>query len=114
MARFDELFIEQNASFEYVVSFENNTGGAFDLTSYDAKAQLRRSYKSSSTVDFTASYPEGRSTGKIKISLTPEQTASLKHGSYVWDIIIEGSGGDSYRIVEGVAYIEPGVTALTA
>tara|TARA_R100001377_G_C3173759_1_gene104037 strand:+ start:571 stop:912 length:342 start_codon:yes stop_codon:yes gene_type:complete len=113
MAQIEELFIEQNSSFEYMVEIDNNVGGDFDLTSYIAKAQLRRSYKTSSKIDFGVSYFGNPSLGKIKVALTPTQTGALKHGSYVWDIIVEGAGGDAYRIVEGVAYVEPGVTALS-
>lgn len=113
MAQIEELYIDQNSSFEYLVEIDNPTGGNFDLTSYPAKAQLRRSYKTTSKVDFAVSYLGDPSLGQIKVALTPAQTGALKHGSYVWDIIIEGAGGDAYRVVEGIAYVEPGVTALS-
>lgn len=109
MAQYEELYIDQGSTFQYVVTLANPAGGSFDLTSYTARAQLRRSYKSVSAVDFTISYPD-RPGGKIQIYLTDEQTRALKLGNYVFDIIIESSTGEIYRVIEGIAFISPGVT----
>lgn len=109
MAQYEELYIDQGSTFQYKVTLSNPLGGAFDLTSYDARAQLRRSYKSSSAVDFTISYPD-RAGGEIQLYLTDEATKSLKSGHYVFDVIIESSGNEIYRVIEGIALVDPGVS----
>lgn len=109
MAQYEELYIEQGSTFQYIITLANPAGGAFNLTSYTARSQLRRSYKSVSAVDFTITYPD-RAGGQIQLNLTDENTALLKHGNYVFDVIIESSSGEIYRVIEGIAFVNPGVT----
>lgn len=110
MAQYDELYIDQGSTFDYTIEMDNPLGGDFNLTSYDVRASLRRSYKSLTATPFVVSFPEGRSAGKIKLSLTDETAELLKHGHYVFDVIIESSSGEIYRVVEGIAFINPRVT----
>ena len=110
MAQYDELYIDQGSTFDYTIELDNPLGGDFDLTSYDVRASPRRSYKSSTATDFTVTFPDGKSAGKIKLSLTDETSYALKHGHYVFDVIIESSSGEIYRVVEGIAFINPAVT----
>jgi hypothetical protein len=110
MAQYDELYIDQGSTFDYTIELDNPLGGDFNLTSYDVRASLRRSYKSSVATSFVISFPEGKSAGRIKLNLTDESTETLKHGHYVFDVIVESSGGEIYRVVEGIAFINPRVT----
>jgi hypothetical protein len=109
MAQYEELYIEQGSTFQYIITLSNPSGGAFDLTSYTARSQLKRSYKSVSAIDFTITYPN-RTGGQIQLNLTDEITALLKYGNYVFDVVIESSSGEIYRVIEGIAFVDPGVT----
>jgi hypothetical protein len=109
MAQYEELYIEQGSTFQYSITLSNPAGGSFDLTSYTVRSQLRRSYKSVTAVDFVITYPN-RAGGQILLNLTDESTAALKHGNYVFDVIIESASGEIYRVIEGIAFVDPGVT----
>ena len=70
---------------------------------------VRRTYKSSTKIDFTTSIPDP-SSGEIKIQLDSATTTAMKAGRYVYDIEITSSGGAVSRVVEGQLEVNPGVT----
>ena len=51
--------------------------------------------------------------GEIVIALTAAQTSVLKEGRYVYDVmLISNTDGKVYRVVEGMALVNPGVTDM--
>jgi hypothetical protein len=108
------IVIEQGFTFNNTFEFESiNTNAELDLVGYGVTAQLRKNYSSSNAVSFACTIVGG-STGKIKISLTDEQTAQLKPGRYVYDVAIQDGGfsseNDKQKVVEGMALVRAGVT----
>ena len=69
MAQYEELYIEQGSTFQYSITLSNPAGGSFDLTSYTVRSQLRRGYKSVSSIDFVIRCPN-RGDGEILLNLT--------------------------------------------
>ena len=109
MAIIANLFIDQGTDFTVTVDVSDATGGILDLTGYSAAAQIRKTYGSSSKVDFSTSTGTP-SQGKVTMSLTDAQTSALESGGYVYDLNITSGGGVTTRVVEGQAIITPGVT----
>lgn len=109
MAIIANLFIDQGTDFTVTVDVSDATGGILDLTGYSAAAQIRKTYGSSSKVDFSTSTGTP-SQGKVTMSLTDAQTSALESGRYVYDLNITSGGGVTTRVVEGQAIITPGVT----
>jgi hypothetical protein len=108
MAVYANLSIDQGSSFSSTVSVEDQAGLTFNLTSYTARGQLRKSYSSTTYTPFTVAIPSP-ATGKIEISLSSTQTAALKPGRYVYDVeIVQGSLVN--RVVEGQIEVTPRVT----
>lgn len=110
MATISNIFINQHADFSTTVTISDSTGSALDLTSYTAIAQIRKTYESTSATGFTATFDSDRTTGKITLSLTDTQTATLESGRYVYDLLITGVSGDKTRVVEGIATVNPSVS----
>ena len=110
MALYEELQIDQASTFEYTVTLSNPNGTGFDLTSYTATGRLKRSYSSSTAVDFNISYSTPATDGKVRLYLSDETTAAMKAGHYVWDVVIENASGEKFRVIEGIAEVNPGVT----
>ena len=79
------------------------------MTQYDISAQMRKHAVSSVKTEFATSI-EDASQGKFALSLTSEQTTSLKPGRYVYDLMVTDGSGSKSRIVEGQATVTPGVT----
>jgi hypothetical protein len=98
------LFIDQGSSFSYSLTANIPVGCT------TVNGQLRRSYYSSSYVNFTCSLTAGTGgTGSVTISLGATTSAALKPGRYVWDL--EASYGlTTTRLRQGTAYVDPEVT----
>ena len=111
MATISNIFIDCGADYSTTVSVTDSTGSALDLTNYTAAAQIRKKYESASaTVAFTVAFNSDRTTGKLDISLTGAQTASISHGRYVYDVLITSGASAKTRVVEGIATFNPRVT----
>src|SRR5210317_282250 len=104
------LYIDQGSTFSTTVFVKNDDETAFDLTAYTAAGQIRKSYSSSTKVDFTLEIANPASLGQINLSLTPTQTSTLEEGRYVYDIEVTSSGDVITRVVEGLVTVSPQVT----
>lgn len=108
MASYSNLVVEQGATFTASVILNDNTGSAQNLQGYTANSQMRKSYYSSNATTFTAAITDA-SNGEITISLTAAQTANVKAGRYVYDLIVSNSVVTT-RVVEGIVTVYPEVT----
>jgi len=107
MAIYANLTADQGSTFESSVDVTGADGLALDLTTYTVRAQVRKSYNSSTSVDFITTKD---SSGNISLSLSATQTGNMKAGRYVYDVEIESSSGTVSRVLEGQLEITPRVT----
>jgi hypothetical protein len=108
MATISNLYIDQGTNFSSVINVSNDDGSAFDLTSYTVKAQIRKTYTSSTAINFTTSIPGA---GQLQIALDDSVTAGIKAGRYVYDVVISNTDlSNTLRISEGILTINPGVS----
>lgn len=108
MASYSNLVVEQGATFTASVILNDNTGSAQNLTGYTANSQMRKSYYSSNSVVFSAAITD-TANGEITLSLTAAQTANVKSGRYVYDLIVSNTVVTT-RVVEGIVTVYPRVT----
>ena len=108
MAQIQNIFIDQGTTFSLSLAVNDQSGDLKDLTGYTVAAQMRKSYYTTTSTNFTAtvSLPED---GEVTISLTAVQTSAIKAGRYVYDIEITGDG-ETLRVLEGIVVINPEVT----
>jgi hypothetical protein len=109
MALYSDLYVDQGSYFSTVINVGTLGAADLDLNDYTARGRIKKSYTSSSSVDFIAEIinPEA---GQIAISLESETTAAMKHGRYLFDIEIVNTANDRVtRILEGQIEIMPGV-----
>lgn len=104
------LYIDQGSDYTTTVTINDSAGSPLDLTNYTSTAQIRKTYSSSTSVDFTVTFDSDRATGKITLSLTNSQTSAIKSGLYVYDVLISDINSKKTRVVEGTANISPMVT----
>ncbi len=107
MATVNNIYLDQGTTFDFSFNLTNVDGTAKNLTNYTIFAQIRRSYYSSTKVDFTTAKVSLE--GEITISLTANQTAALKSGRYVYDVEIQ-SNQETLRVLEGILTVNPEVT----
>ena len=107
MATYANLFIDQGSDFSFTLDL-STTVGLLDLTSYTARGQIRKSYTSSTSLDFDISI----NVSELECSLTSAQTSLLKYGRYVYDIEILSSDDPAVvtRVVEGQDDVTPRVS----
>jgi hypothetical protein len=108
MAIYANLTVDQGSDFSSVVTVTDSDDQLVDLTNYTYRGQIRKSYTSSTAINFviTANTPAN---GELTITLTSSQTAVMKSGRYVYDVEIE-SGNVVTRVVEGQLEVTPRVT----
>jgi len=110
MAAAHNLYIDQGTDFNAQITIYNDNNSPWDLTGYTGTAKIRKSYYSSTSVDFTVSFATVRTTGTIILDLTSSQTTNMEHGRYVYDVVITNGAGKKTRVIEGIVTINPGVT----
>lgn len=108
MATKANLFIDQGATFETVLTLTDEDGNILDLSSSNAASQMRKSYSSSLAAQFSTSI--NVSAGEITLSLSANQTGNLVAGRYVYDVELTDAANSVTRIVEGIVTINPQVT----
>lgn len=108
MATYSNIFIDQGSNFNTSIDLSDSTD--LDLTNYTAAGTIAKSYDGTTKATFTTSVDSENQT--VTISLSASQTASLKPGRYVYDVIIVSPDDPAAvtRILEGQIDVTPGVT----
>ena len=110
MAILSNLSIDQGADYSAEVVVEDAAGNVANLTGYTVAGQIRKSYSSSTAVDFGATVSNATN-GEITITLSNSVTNGMKAGRYVYDVeITKTSSGEKTRVIEGQVTVTPGVT----
>jgi len=104
------LLIYQGADFTIDFSVENDNGTEFNLSGYSAACKIKNHYTSSSAVTVTTAIITPETAGRIQLSLNNSQTAAMKSGRYVYDVVITAPSGLKTRVLEGTVSVLEGVT----
>jgi hypothetical protein len=111
MAGYVELFVDQGATFNSVINLADDTTNAnINIYGYTVTSQLRRSYYSANASANVTCLITDPDNGEITLSLTAGETANLKAGRYLFDVMLESDIGTMQRALEGIINIYPGVT----
>lgn len=111
MAIISNLTVDQGSTFSATVDVTDTSGNPTNLTGYSVAGQVRKSYSSSTAIDFVSSITDGAN-GVVSISLSDTVTNNMKAGRYVYDVEILSSGGTRTRVLEGQLEVTPGVTQI--
>jgi hypothetical protein len=104
------LTINGGTDFSQIFTLESgSTNSVLNLVGYQISSQMRKHPGATGVTTFTSSIYNA-SNGQIKIGLSTSQTASLKPGRYVYDIVITDTSNVTSRVVEGMALVSQGVT----
>lgn len=109
MAEYVEITIDQGAEFTTTVTVSDSSGNPVDLSDYTGKAQIRKSYYSTTAYDFAVTIPYPTS-GEMVIAMSSANTSNISPGRYVYDVIIIDNQNEVTRLFEGTAAVTPGVT----
>ncbi len=103
------LRIPQRATLEEAITLKAG-GLPVNLTGYTVLARIwRDEQRQHKIIDLTVEYVN-RVTGRIKLSLTREQTRGIYRGGF-WDLLVIEPGGAADYWLEGPAGLDVGLTA---
>lgn len=107
----NNLVLNAGTDFNQTFTLEaTETNSVLDLTNYTVASKMRKWAGSSSAISFVADILSPKSNGKISIGLTSGQTAELKPGRYIYDIVIIDNQNIKSKVVEGMVLVREGVT----
>jgi hypothetical protein len=108
MATYSNIFIDQGSNFNTSIDLSDSTD--LNLTNYTAAGTVAKSYDGTTKATFSTNIDSESST--VSIFLNASQTAGLKPGRYVYDVIIVSPDSPAIvtRILEGQIDVTPGVT----
>lgn len=109
MAAYSNIYIDQGSTYASVIDVKDSNGMPFNLSGYTSRGQIRKSYSSSTAINFATSI-NLPTQGKVGISLTAAQTRAMKSGRYIYDVEIFNTGGHVIRVAEGQVEISPAST----
>jgi hypothetical protein len=102
------ITISQNA--DYVRTFQlKSAGNIVNITGYSFEAKVKKNYNESSGKSFTTAI-ENATSGLFTITLTDVETGTLSPGDQVYDVVMTDDSGIKTRLLQGKAYISPGVS----
>ena len=113
-AGYQELFLEQGASFNTTITLDDVYGNNYNLQNFEASSQIKRSYYSSNATAEFSTLVNGQ-LGQIVLSLTSQETSNISPGRYLYDVLIydvTDTANNTIRILEGVINVTPGVTKV--
>lgn len=109
MAEFVEFQMDAGSTFYNEITVNDGTGQPKDLTDYTVRAQMRKSYYSTSAINFEMNILDAPF-GIISMQLPAQTTSEIRAGRYVYDVEIESENGIVTRIFEGIVTVLPNVT----
>jgi hypothetical protein len=105
------IVINTGTTFAQTFTLENvNTNSVVDLTNYTIKSEMRKHPGSTTGVTTFTSSIASAAGGQIQIGLSTTQTAALKPGRYVYDVLLTDNSGTRDRVVEGMVIVSQGAT----
>ena len=117
MATYTDIIADQGSTYSSSIEVRNALNLPYDLVGCSARGQIRKSYMSSTAVNFRASVDADPRTGVVHINLTAEQTLAMKAGRYLYDVEVYKNYIENglpvtlvMRIAEGQFEINPSVT----
>ena len=105
------LVINSGADFSQSFNLQTtNSESPLNLTGYQVNAQFRKWSGSSTAVSFATTVTNPPSLGQLFLTLSSQDTKSIKPGRYVYDVILTNQVGIKDRVIEGMVLVREGVT----
>ena len=104
------LTVNTGTTFSQIFTLESAaTNSATDLTGFTANAQMRKHADALTFTNFTTQIINATG-GIIRVGLSTSQTAALKPGRHVYDVLITDTSGEVTRVLEGSVLVRQGAT----
>lgn len=107
MAKYKNLIIDQGSDYEYKFTVEPT----MDLTDYIVASYFKKHPESVLEYQFdaTISNPE---IGEITLELAAQDSTSIPHGRYFFDVEVHSIDNKTKRVLEGMLVLTPEITRV--
>lgn len=101
--------IDQGTDHEINLTINGEDGAPLSLIGYTGESFVRKHYSSVDYVPFEVGFVN-RLEGQISLTMPREDTALLKEGRYVYDVVLLSPNNIKTRVIQGNILVNPGVT----
>lgn len=104
------IVVDKGTYFEYSIEMNDDESSPFDMTQYDVKAEFKKHFESSNSVQFTIT----KEVGSLTLSLSANATINCDPGRYEYDVFIYPTGSPNLasKILEGLLTIRSSITSI--
>lgn len=107
----NNLVVNSGTDFSQSFTLEGSYNNSpLNLTGYTVAAQMRKWSGSSAAITFETLIESPPTDGRLLIHLPYTDTANIRPGRYVYDVVITDSFGIKNRVIEGMVLVREGVT----
>jgi hypothetical protein len=103
------LVINTYSDFSQHFYLGDESTNSLDLTNYQVSSQMRKHSSSSSFVGLGATIIDPPR-GQLRVGLTSTQTANIKPGRYLYDVVVTNPQGAVIKVIEGMVLVREGIT----
>ena len=100
--------ILQGADFSESFLSRESDNSVTDLNGYSAYSQLKKHSNATSSFPFVVGITS--SVGEVRITMNSNITSTIEPGRYVYDVKLVSGIGTVSRLIEGMAFVSPGIT----
>lgn len=111
MATISNLFVDAGSDYSNIITVSATSGVPLNLTGYTVASQMRKSYSSSTSYNFTGSIFDALN-GKVRLQLNSTQSSAIPAGRWLYDVEITSPSGTKTRVVEGIVTVTPQITQI--
>lgn len=118
-----DIAMDQGSSLKYTFTLQAEGGAPFDITGYDARLQIRRSYGATGTAPISATLANNKivltdpANGVLELRLSPADTSGIAFASkedesfeMVYDLEIQSPSSKVYKPARGTFTLAREVT----
>ena len=110
MSDYIELYIDQGEDFSSTIVIRDDVTNLYqNVAGYSVRGTLRRSILSPNASGYFVCTVTDAANGEITMSMDSANTANMKPGTYLFDVIYEVSQTTT-RLLEGIVIINPSIT----
>lgn len=103
------IYIDKGADFNVEIQIFDENEDPLTISTSSFYADLRKVYSSSAPV---GSFGIQKNTTSINLFMNANTTADFEPGKYQYDVLMVNSGGETYKILEGLAFVTSTITRI--